>query len=82
MENTRPGFFISSRRMLYSRGVRLTGSPSTVTDLAPSSMAMPPLVSREGLSFPPPLLPPRLVYRRSWLFTRAITSMGLKGLVM
>ena len=64
--------------MLYSMGVRATGSPSTVTRLAPSSMAMGPTVSWSV----PLSTPPRLVYRRSWLFTRAMTSRGLKGLVM
>ena len=62
-------------------GVRLTGSPSTVTDLASSSMRMVPLRSAPSPSSAT-ALPPRVVYRRSWLFTRASTSMGLKGLVI
>ena len=61
-------------------GVRFTLSPSTVTDLAPSSMAMAPL-RRTFSSGSVRALPPSMVYRRSWLFTRASTSMGLKGLV-
>ena len=69
---------MSRRRMLYSMGVRATGSPSTVTCLAESSREMGPTVSRPGLLS----APPREVYRRSWLFTRAMTSRGLKGLVM
>ena len=64
--------------MLYSMGVRLTGSPSTVTVLVSSSRAMPPMTIRLGFCS----MPPREVYRRSWDRTRARTSMGLKGLVM
>ena len=58
-------------------GVRATGSPSRVTDLVRSSRAMPPAWRRVGFTTPPP----SWRYRRSWDFTRASTSTGLKGLV-
>ena len=43
---------------------------------------MPPLEKTALLSSATLLRPPRVVYRRSWLLTRAMTSTGLKGLVM
>ena len=63
--------------MSYSRGVRLTGSPSRVTAFAASSNATPPMVMAVGLASPPP----SCIYRRSWERTRASSSTGLKGLV-
>lgn len=64
--------------MLYSMGVRDTPSPSTVTDLAASSRAMPPLRRTRGGLFLP--LAPQRGVPAELAFTRAKTSMGLKGL--
>ena len=63
--------------MSYSRGVSETGSPSTVTRLASSSIVTAPTVMALGAGWPPP----SYRYRRSCERTRASSSTGLKGLV-
>ena len=70
--NTRPGARIRMARILASMGVSGTGRPAFSSRMdARSSDSSPPRSTSS----------PARAARRSWAFTRATTSMGLKGLV-
>lgn len=74
----RPGFFMNNSIMRVSVGVSFTGAPSASRLWASKSYSSRPTRRTE----PPAPAPPSSRYRRRWLFTRATSSMALKGLVM